>query len=43
MIQLTEQHLTEIREHGERDYPYECCGLLIGKISDGRKGTCPRI
>src|SRR5713101_2590957 len=37
MIQLTEQHLTEIRQHGERDYPYECCGLLIGKLADGRK------
>src|SRR5437762_3037591 len=37
MIQLTEQHLTEIRQHGERDYPYECCGLLIGTFADGRK------
>lgn len=24
--------------HGERDYPYECCGLLIGRIlGDGQK------
>jgi proteasome lid subunit RPN8/RPN11 len=38
MIQLTEQHLTEIRAHGRQDYPYECCGLLIGRFeSDGRK------
>src|SRR5712691_11300377 len=37
MIELTEQHLTEIRQHGGRDYPYECCGLLIGRFADGRK------
>jgi proteasome lid subunit RPN8/RPN11 len=23
--------------HGERDYPYECCGLLIGRFENGRK------
>ena len=37
MIELTEQHLDEIRRHGERDYPYECCGLLIGKFEPGEK------
>ena len=38
MIELDEKHLTEIREHGERDYPYECCGLLIGSFeNNGRK------
>ncbi|PWT88785.1 MAG: hypothetical protein C5B55_12580 [Blastocatellia bacterium] len=38
MIRVTEQLIDQIREHGRRDYPYECCGLLIGKFeSDGRK------
>ncbi|CDM66172.1 Mov34/MPN/PAD-1 family protein [Pyrinomonas methylaliphatogenes] len=38
MISLEAKHLEEIRAHGERDYPYECCGLLIGEIGeDGRK------
>ena len=38
MIALDRQHLAEVREHGERDYPYECCGLLIGQLEqDGRK------
>ena len=23
--------------HGEADYPYECCGLLIGHFEDGKK------
>jgi proteasome lid subunit RPN8/RPN11 len=30
MITIAEQQLNEIREHGVRDYPYECCGLLLG-------------
>ena len=38
MIQITEKLLDEIREHGQRDYPYECCGLLIGRFeAEGRK------
>src|SRR5260370_34879517 len=37
MIALAEQHLAEVRQHGERDYPYECCGLLIGHFANGRK------
>lgn len=37
MITLTEQLLDEIRAHGVRDYPYECCGLLLGRYeSDGK-------
>ncbi len=40
MINLGQKHLSEINEHGERDYPYECCGLLIGRFAeDGRKVT----
>jgi proteasome lid subunit RPN8/RPN11 len=31
MIEISEHLLTEIREHGVRDYPYECCGLLLGR------------
>jgi proteasome lid subunit RPN8/RPN11 len=34
MIQLAAQQRTEIAAHGERDYPYECCGLLLGSFSD---------
>ncbi len=38
MIELTEEHLAEMRQHGERDYPFECCGLILGRFeSDGRK------
>lgn len=38
MITLAQNHLDEISRHGERDYPHECCGLLIGSFAeDGRK------
>lgn len=38
MIQLREANRLEIAAHGERDYPYECCGLLLGSFSaDGTK------
>jgi proteasome lid subunit RPN8/RPN11 len=38
MIELPAYLEHEIAAHGERDYPYECCGLLLGKFSeDGTK------
>ena len=37
MIELNEQQLTEMREHAQRDYPFECCGLMLGRFADGRK------
>jgi len=37
VIVLNENHLAEIRQHGERDYPFECCGLMLGRFEDGRK------
>ena len=40
MIWVSKEKLTEIREHGVRDYPYECCGLLIGRFdNDGKRVT----
>ena len=38
MIEVKDEHLAEIRQHGERDYPFECCGLMLGKFEgEGRK------
>ncbi len=38
MIQLREANRLEIATHAERDYPYECCGLLLGSFgADGTK------
>lgn len=32
---LKKEHLDAIKRHGERTYPQECCGLLIGEAKDG--------
>jgi len=38
MIEFDEDHSQAMRAHGERDYPFECCGLLLGRFEgDGRK------
>jgi proteasome lid subunit RPN8/RPN11 len=38
LIAPKQEQLIEMREHGERDYPYECCGLMLGSFAaDGRK------
>jgi proteasome lid subunit RPN8/RPN11 len=38
MIHFQAIHLNEIAAYGEQDYPYECCGLLLGRFgTDGAK------
>lgn len=37
MISLSDSHQDEIRRHGERDYPFECCGLMLGRFEAGHK------
>jgi proteasome lid subunit RPN8/RPN11 len=38
MISLLREHLKQICEHGQRDYPHECCGLMLGKfVGNGDK------
>src|SRR6266496_1251348 len=37
MITLAPSHLDEIGRHGERDYPHECCGLLLGTLDANGK------
>ena len=39
MLFLNGQHLREIERHGERDYPHECGGLLIGHFATEGKKT----
>jgi proteasome lid subunit RPN8/RPN11 len=43
MIAIPEQQQLEIRTHGERDYPYECCGLLLGAFLKDEAKTCIEI
>jgi proteasome lid subunit RPN8/RPN11 len=38
MIALDPREEDKIRQHGEEEYPHECCGLLVGRFDeDGRK------
>jgi proteasome lid subunit RPN8/RPN11 len=37
MINISGQLLESIRQHGVRDYPYECCGLLLGRFEAAAK------
>lgn len=43
MIELSEQNQSEIRAHGERDYPHECCGLLLGRFAENAAKVCVEI
>lgn len=36
-IRLKAEHLDSIRKHGEAAFPYECCGLLLGRLENGDK------
>ena len=33
MLLLKREQAAEIETHGEREFPFECCGLLIGNLS----------
>lgn len=37
MIRIQRNVLKQIAEHGETTYPFECCGLLIGRFENGIK------
>ncbi len=37
MISVSDEQLAEMRAHGERDYPYECCGLMLGRFANELK------
>jgi proteasome lid subunit RPN8/RPN11 len=36
-LKLSWQQLDAIQQHGARDYPSECCGVLLGKTDGGEK------
>lgn len=37
MILINEDDLAQMRAHGESDYPYECCGLMLGEFQGSSK------
>ncbi len=36
-LKITEHQIGLIRQHGARDYPNECCGMLLGRADGARK------
>jgi proteasome lid subunit RPN8/RPN11 len=40
MLQLTTEQRSAIAVHGERDYPYECCGLMLGNFESNGAKVC---
>jgi len=36
-IKLRPDQIQAIRHHGESTFPFECCGLLLGRLVDGEK------
>jgi len=39
MIEVDQEHLESMRAHGERDYPFECCGLMLGQFDNNSRKT----
>lgn len=36
-LRIRQKHVDAIRQHGARDYPNECCGIMLGREVDGAK------
>ncbi len=39
MIEISKNLMDKINEHAKIDYPYECCGILLGKFENGQKSV----
>src|SRR5690242_1474533 len=36
-LKLSTRQLESIRQHGSRDYPSECCGIMLGHLNGSSK------
>ena len=43
MITLTAEQILQIEQHGEREYPFECCGLLVGHFAESGEKAVAEI
>jgi|SRR5580700_2336445 proteasome lid subunit RPN8/RPN11 len=43
MLKVTQSDYFSLRQHGEETYPYECCGVLLGRFDDNGAKTVVRI
>ena len=37
MIYLTKEHIRQIEAHGEKTYPHECGGMIVGRFETDKK------
>lgn len=37
MIDIKKNHIDQIKEHAQKDYPHECCGIILGKFNGSEK------
>ena len=40
VLKLSQAQIEAIRQHGARDYPNECCGILLGRAEGEQKQVC---
>ena len=38
-LRIQKELLEELRQHGEETYPYECCGVMVGKFHQAEDKT----
>jgi proteasome lid subunit RPN8/RPN11 len=38
-LRIGKQEWDDLRQQGEKAYPYECCGVLVGQLQDGVKSV----
>ena len=43
MLKIPESAYACLRQHGEETYPYECCGVLLGRFEDDGTKTVMRV
>ena len=43
MLKIPASAYASLRQHGEETYPYECCGVLLGRFDDERTKTVARV
>jgi proteasome lid subunit RPN8/RPN11 len=34
MLRISQSNYANVRQHGEETYPHECCGVLLGTMTD---------
>ena len=43
MLKIPNDVYDLLRQHGEQTYPYECCGVLLGRFEDDGTKTVTRV